>query len=200
MKNQSMLRIAGLAAALLALSTQTWAHCDTVNGPVVKAGRQALESEDIRYALIWVKPTYEPEIRSAFESALGVRALGAGAKALADRYFFETLVRVHRAGEGALYTGLKDEDVQPEPGIASAERALEANSVRNLSKELAVALEHGLEESFQHVLKTKTYKPVDVDSGRRYVASYVGYIHYVERLHKAIESADDSHGVEENIH
>ena len=189
-----------LTAALLALSTETWAHCDTMNGPVVKAGRQALESQDIRYALIWVKPADEPEIRSAFESALGVRTLGVGAKALADRYFFETLVRVHRAGEGAPYTGLKDEDVQPEPGIVSAERALEANSVKDLSKELAIAVEHGLEESFQHVQSTKTYKPVDVEAGRRYVANYVGYIHYVERLHQVIESAGESHGVEQHTH
>jgi hypothetical protein len=38
---------------------------------------------------------------------LCVRTLDLEAKALADRYFFETLVRLYRAGEGAAYKGLK---------------------------------------------------------------------------------------------
>ena len=199
MKRSSAFRNAViLVASLFLLTAESWAHCDTWTGPVVKAGRQALESRDIRYALIWVQPKDEPEIRSAFEKAVAVRALGRDAKSLADRYFFETLVRVHRAGEGAPFTGLKDEPV--EPGIAAAEHALESNAVQDLSKELTDVLQRRLEESFQHVQATKSFKATDVEAGRRYVASYVSYIHYVERLHLTIESAGADHGTEEHVH
>ena len=193
MNNRGMIRIGVLAAAILWLSTDAWSHCDSMTGPVVKAGRQALEQKDVRYALIWVRPSDEPEIRSAFEKTLAVRESGAAAKALAERYFFETLVRVHRAGEGAPYTGLKDEDVQPEPGIALAERALAANSAQELSRELTAALQQQLEASFRSVRNAAGFSPADLESGRRYVADYVGYIHYVERLHSAIGSAGASH-------
>jgi hypothetical protein len=203
MKHSNIFRTVAVTIAILALSSvETSAHCDTMNGPVVKAARQALDSRDVRYALIWVQPANEPEIRSAFERALSVRALGVEAKALADRYFFETLVRVHRAGEGAPYTGLKDSDVVVEPGIAAAELALDKGSAEGLSKEMSVALQHQLEESFRRIQNSKAYQPENVEAGRRYVASYVSYIHYVERLHKAIESANDGYGTpaEDHIH
>lgn len=196
--NRTTIRIAALAAALLWLSTDAWSHCDTMNGPVVRAGRQALEQKDVRYALIWVQPADEPVIRSAFEYALAVRELGTKARSLADRYFFETLVRVHRAGEGAPYTGLKEGDAQPEPGIAAAEQALEAGSAMDLSRELAAALQTELETSFRNVQNARNFAPADVEAGRRYVAGYVSYIHYVDRLHKAIESAGARHEHQED--
>jgi len=189
--------VALTAFMLLLSSAESWAHCDTMNGPVVKAGRHALESRDIRYALIWVQPADEVEIRAAFDRALTVRALGMEARALADRYFFETLVRIHRAGEGAPYTGLKEGDVV-EPGIAAAEHALEANSVEDLSTELTAALRKELGESFRRVESGKDYTLADVEAGRRHVASYVSYLHYVERLHKAIDSAGAGHDAEKN--
>lgn len=203
MRLSGIFRAATMMIVMLVLSpVKTWAHCDTMNGPVVKAARQALDSRDVRYALIWVQPADEPEIRSAFERALGVRALGPDAKSLADRYFFETLVRVHRAGEGAPYTGLKDTDVARESGIAAAELSLDQGAVEGLSKDLRSALQHQLEESFRVVQRRKTYQLANVEAGRLYVASYISYIHYVERLQKAIESAADAHGTpaEEHIH
>jgi hypothetical protein len=189
-----MFQKAALTVALfLLLSADALAHCDTMNGPVVKSARLALDNRDVRFALVWVRPVDEVEIRSAFERALSVRGLGAEAKALADRYFFETLVRVHRAGEGAPFTGLKDTDVLPEPSIAAAERSLEVNSVRDLSNELTTALQQKIDGMFQQVQRERTFEPADVEAGRRYVAKYVGFIHYVERLHKAILSAGGEH-------
>jgi hypothetical protein len=203
MRQSGIFRIAAIAVAFIGVSPAvTWAHCDTMNGPVVKAARQALDSRDIRFALIWVQPADEPEIRSAFEKTLGIRALGSEAKSLADQYFFETLVRIHRAGEGASYTGLKDADVPLEPEISAAEHSLEAKSVKDLSTELTGMLQQQLQAAFRRVQSGKTFKPSDVDAGRRYVATYVRYIHYVERLYKAIGSADASHAspAEEHVH
>jgi hypothetical protein len=201
MRQSSIFRITAIAVAIIGLSPAvTWGHCDTMNGPVVKAAQQALDSRDIRFALIWVQPADEPEIRSAFERTLGVRALGSDAKSLVDRYFFETLVRIHRAGEGAPYTGLKDADVPLEPGISAADHSLEANSVKDLANELTGMLQQHLEAAFRRVQAGKSFKRSEVDAGRQYVAAYVSYMHYVERLYKAISSAEASHATPEEEH
>jgi len=184
--------IVAIAAVFALTPGDSWAHCDTMNGPVVKAARQALDEGDVRYALVWVQPADEKEIRTAFAKTQQVRTFGSDAKALADNYFFETLVRVHRAGEGEPYTGLKGTEVQPEPGIAAAEKALEANSVNELLKELSVEMQTGIKEAFGRVQSTRGYKLPDVDGGRRFVEAYVNYIHHIERLHQAIAVPDES--------
>ena len=190
------LRILSSVVALAAFFTITagelWAHCDTMNGPVVKAARLALDEGDVRYALVWVQPSGEQEIRAAFAKTQRVRALGSDAKALADMSFFETLVRVHRAGEGEPYTGLKGAEVQPEPGIAAAEKALEANSVNELLKELDAEMQTGVKQAFGRVQSTKGYKLADVEGGRRFVEAYVNYIHHIERLHQALAAPEES--------
>ena len=195
-----MFRIAALIISLLTLSAETLAHCDSMNGPVVLAGQKALMTRDVRYALIWVKPADEKEIRTAFEQTLAVRTLGKEARALADRYFFETLVRVHRAGEGAPFAGLKEADVMPEPGIASAEHALETGSIRDLAGELSAALKTELEGSFERVKSTKDFSSADVNAGRRYVENYVAYIHFVERVHKMVAATDATREPETHQH
>ncbi|MGH8640573.1 MAG: DUF6448 family protein, partial [Burkholderiales bacterium] len=103
--------VPGLENGLLA----AWAigHCDTLDGPVVTLARKALETGNVNHVLPWVRPEDEPEIRRAFDHALAVRKLGCEARDLADRHFFETLVRVHRAAEGAPYTGLKPAGMGP---------------------------------------------------------------------------------------
>jgi hypothetical protein len=83
------------------------AHCDTLSGPVVLTAKAALEKGDVTPVLKWVKKEDEKEIREAFARTLAVRKQSTDARELADTYFFETLVRIHRAGEGAPYTGLK---------------------------------------------------------------------------------------------
>jgi Family of unknown function (DUF6448) len=83
-------------------------HCDTMDGPVVSAASKALEAEDVNFALAYVPESGEAEVRSAFKKVLRAReADDQAAREVADLYFFETVVRVHRAGEGAPYTGLK---------------------------------------------------------------------------------------------
>src|SRR4026207_1638616 len=88
-------------------SDRSFAHCDGLDGPVVKAAQKALDSANLSPVLIWVQKRDEPEIKKAFQKTLAVRGLNPQAKELAEPSFFETLVRIHRAGEGASYTGLK---------------------------------------------------------------------------------------------
>ena len=113
-----------LLAGLLLSSEPAYAHCDGMDGPVVAAGQRSLETGDVRHALVWVLPDAETEIRNVLAHAVEVRALGAEARTLADRFFLETLVRVHRAGEGEPFTGLKPAGRDPGPVIPAADRAI----------------------------------------------------------------------------
>src|ERR1051326_7561606 len=105
---------------------QAIAHCDGLDGPVVKAAQKALESGNVNPVLIWVLKKDEGEIKKAFQKTLAVRKLNPQAKELADMYFFETLVRIHRAGEGEPYTGLKPAGRDLEPAIPAADKAIES--------------------------------------------------------------------------
>ena len=173
---------------LLCLGDSAFAHCDTLDGPVVAAARAALETADPDPVLIWVQPEHEPEVRSAFERTLRVRTLDAPARELADMYFFETVVRLHREGEGAPYTGLKPAGAEFGPAIAAADRALETASPEDLITLLTDSVSTGLYDHFEDALSKKEFDPGDVAAGRRYVASYVQFVHYVERIHEAATS------------
>lgn len=171
--------------ALLLTSQITFAHCDGMDGPVVKAAQKALESGNVNLILIWVQKQDEPEARQAFERTLAVRKLSVEAKELADRYFFETVVRLHRAGEGAPYTGLKPAGRDLGPAIPAADRALDDQSIEPVAKLLTSAVDAGVREQFKHALARKNFDQNDVAAGREYVEAYVTFIHYVERLHEA---------------
>lgn len=86
-------------------AVRAFAHCDGLDGPVVKAAQRALQTGDVNPVLIWVKPQDEAEIKKTFEETLAVRKLAPQAQAFADRYFFETLVRIHRAVRTLLTPG-----------------------------------------------------------------------------------------------
>lgn len=172
----------------LALPTLSWAHCDTLGGPVIADARLALEKGDVTPTLKWIKPEHEAEVRAAFRKALVVRAKGADAKEIADRYFFETLVRIHRAGENAPFTGLKDDPV--EHPIALAEEALQSGSADELVKETSAHVAEGLRLRFAAVLDSRKHVNDSVALGREYVARYVEFMHFVERLH-AVGAAED---------
>jgi hypothetical protein len=182
-----------LAAAGTLVARPAGAHCDTLDGPVVTDARAALAKGEVTPVLKWVRADAEPEIRAAFASTLAVRALSSAAADLADTWFFETLVRVHRAGEGAPFTGLKSAG-EVEPGIAAADRALESGSADALNKAMSAHVAEGLTERFAHAVAAKEHAGHSVDAGRRYVAAYVEFIHYVERVHAAAVGPAPAHG------
>ena len=190
----SLRALAPQAAALvtlLVLSTpNAFAHCDGIDGPVVQSAIKALETGNLNPALIWVQKSDEPEVRAAFEKTLHVRKLSAPAKELADTFFFETLVRLHRAGEGEPYTGLKPAGRDLGPALPAADRALETGSVEPLIKLLSHAVEQGIRHRFQEAAESRPASPTDVEAGRRYVRAYVSFIHYAQRLYDAATSAE----------
>ncbi len=176
-----------LALAFWAATT-AFAHCDTLDGPVVKAARKALESGDVNLILPWVQPNDEAVIRQAFARTLIVRKLNPEAQQLADTWFFETLVRIHRAGEGAPFEGLKPAGSDLGPAVSAADKAIETGSIEPLVKMLTAAAQEGLHQRFHLVLEARQYNPSDVKAGREYVAAYVEFIHFAERVHQALSA------------
>ncbi len=177
--------IAWVSASLVAASAH--AHCDTLDGPVVAAARQALESGKLSPALAWVQAKDEDEIRSAFQKAQQVRSSGGAARELADSYFFETLVRVHRVGEGAAYTGLKPAG-HTEPPVAAADQAIATGRLQPLTRLIGERTQQGLQRHFDQTLAKKKHGPEDVAAGRAYSKAYVEFVHYAERLYNAAEA------------
>ncbi|MFY9328213.1 MAG: DUF6448 family protein [Georgfuchsia sp.] len=185
--------IAVVPLALLFGATTAFAHCDGLDGPVVKAARQALDTGNVNLVLIWVQKDDEAAIKNAFQKAAGIRKLSPAAKDMADNYFFETLVRVHRTGEGASYTGLKPAGRDLGPAIPAGDKALETGSVEPVVKLLTDAVQKGLREHFKVVMSKKTFNKDNVAAGREYIEAYVEYIHYVEGLYGATKDPAKGH-------
>lgn len=164
-----------------------------MDGPVVIAAKAALEHRDITPVLKWVQKSDEAEIKAAFTKTLAVRTKGPEVRALADQYFFETLVRVHRAGEGAPYTGLKPAGTPLEPSVAEADKALETGSVEKVAKLVTEDSAAGIRKRFAEVQEKKPHAEHNVEAGRAFVAAYVEYVHYVEGLHQAAQGAVAHH-------
>lgn len=172
------------------------AHCDTMDGPVIKDARAAFEARDVGPVLKWIKPESEKEIRVAFQHALAVRTLGAEARELADRFFFETLVRIHREGEGASFSGLRPAGTDFGRAVAAADKALADGSADTLVQLVALEAERGIRERLAHAAEARKHKEESVELGRDYVAAYVEFVHYAERLHDDAVS-DASHAEHE---
>lgn len=178
-----------LTAVVFVTSNRALAHCDTMDGPVVKAAQRALKERNADLVLHWVHKPAEAEIKEAFQRTLAVRELGERAKELADQYFFETVVRVHRAGEGAPYTGLKPAGTDLGPTIEAADMALESGSVEKLVKQVTEEAGAGIRKRFAEAHKKKAHAGHNVEAGRAFVAAYVEYVHYAEALHHSVKGA-----------
>jgi len=164
-----------------------------MDGPVVQAAQRALAKGDVNLVLIWVQASDEAEIRKAFVKTLAVRKLNPDARELADLYFFETLVRIHRAGEGAPYTGLKPAGRDLGPVIPAADKAIETGAVEPLVKLVTSESANGIRERFQKVTAVKKFNAEDVSAGRGYVKAYVEFVHYVEGLHQFVQGSGHEH-------
>jgi len=194
MKTYPLITLTSLVFVLLLLAAPNGAaHCDTLDGPVVETARLALQKADVTPVLKWVNKEGEKEIREAFAVALKVRALGEDARKLADTHFFEILVRVHRAGEGVPFTGLKPAGTI-DPGLVAADKALQEGTIDKLSADIAKSLQEGLRSRFAEVLEKKKHADDSIEAGRAYVVAYIDYAHFVEAVHSITSRAgEDQH-------
>jgi hypothetical protein len=182
------IRTVTLVLVTIALGARvTFAHCDTAAGPVIPEAKAALEKGDVTPILKWVAKDGEAEIKTAFAKAVAARAKGPEAMEVADQYFLETLVRIHRAGEGFPFTGIKDEP--PEKIVQLSDQALASGSPDDLIKRIQGHIGEAIREKFARVQETAKTKDRSVEAGRAYVAAYVEYMHFVEGIHAAVMSS-----------
>src|SRR3990172_7887284 len=184
---KSPARLGGIEAAVIILA-MAWAgsalaHCDTMDGPVVILAQKALEKGDVTFVLPWVGKEKEGEILAVFDLAIAVRGKGAKEKELAERYFFETLVRVHREAEGAPFTGLKPAGLDLGPAIPAADKALETGNPKPLLALIEEKIHEGIHRYYVEAMERKKHAGESMEAGREYVQAYVPYLHFVERLY-----------------
>jgi uncharacterized protein DUF6448 len=168
------------------------AHCDTLDGPVVKTAKVALQKGDVTPIMKWVNKESEKEIREAFASTMKVRTQGEDARKLADMHFFETVVRVHRAGEGEPFTGLKPPGTI-DPAFQAADKALAEGAIDELAAGIAKSVQDGIRKRFAEVIEKKKHADDSVEAGRAYVAAYIEYAHFVEAIHTISSPGTEEH-------
>jgi hypothetical protein len=184
----------GTALMLILSPFAAWAHCDAVDGPVATAATKALDAKNVNLVLPYVAAEAEAELIAAFEQAVIVRGKDAAAKNLADRYFMETAVRLHRAGEKAPYTGLKPAGTDFGPAIPAAEKTLETGKREGVISLISEEVAHGLAERFRRVAATQgaTKTPstrAEVAAARQRVSAELEFIGYVEALYRATQGS-----------
>jgi hypothetical protein len=170
-------------------------HCDTLDGPVVKAARKALETGNVNLILPWVSKEGETEVKELFEKALGVRAVGGQAAELADLWFFENVVRVHRAGEGAPYTGMKPAGLDWGPVVPRAEKAIAEGNADEVIGFVTGVVQDELRERFESAEAHKGYDENDVPAAREYVQAELGFVLFSHHLYSYVKSGG-GHGGE----
>jgi hypothetical protein len=109
--------------------------------------------------LPFVKEQASAVLNSAFEKTLRDRKVGSAAREVADLYFFETAVRLHRVGEGAPYTGLKPAGLEEGPVIPVAEKAIKTGSPDESVWMLTDTLEREVRHRFDHMQRAQTTVP-----------------------------------------
>ena len=165
---------------LLLTALPSFAHCDTKEGPVVADAKKAIEQNNISYVLKWVQPDYEKEIKEAFELTMNVRVLSPEAENLADNYFFETLVRIHRNGEGVPYTGVKPLGTPVDEKILAADKSIAMENLSPLNDLVPKKKFAELKKRFDKVMSLKDFDVNNVQVGREYVEAYVQFFHFAE--------------------
>ncbi|OGX24488.1 MAG: hypothetical protein A3D10_06455 [Omnitrophica WOR_2 bacterium RIFCSPHIGHO2_02_FULL_48_11] len=97
-------------------------------------------------------------------------------------------MRIHRAGEGASFDGLKPAG-GVDPIVKAADGVIEAGSIDALNKEITA----GVQERFNRVMGTIKHKDDSVEAGREYVEAYVDFMHYVENLYNVASKSLEHH-------
>jgi len=161
-----------------------------MDGPVVKAAKLALESKNIKLILPWVPKDAEEELTEAFNKTLRVREKGEEEKEVADLWFFETTVRLHRKGEGKGFTGLKPAGLDWGPVVPKADEAIESGNPKKVIDLLIKTAEEELNERFENAMSKKEYDKDKVDEAREYIHSMLGFVLYSHHLYKFITSKE----------
>lgn len=164
------------------------AHCDSMDGPVILAAQKALKTGDVNGVLIWVNAKQENQIRTVFAQTMKVRTMSEDVREIADLYFFETLVRLHRETEGEPYTGLKPAGTDFGPAIPAGDNAMETGSLVEVRNLIMNTFEEGLQPRFENLVEAKDFNSENLEAGREFVKRYVEFMHYIEPVYGMVKS------------
>ena len=160
-------------------------HCDTMDGPVVIACKKAIKMANVNYVLPFVPKTAEEELRISFNKTLRARELGEDAADVADLWFFETAVRLHREGEGASYAGLKP------AGLDWAEKNIKNENPTETIEFLKSVLDEEMRKKFDKAMSLKNYDVDDVDAAREYTEAMLHFVLFSHHTYKNINSSEE---------
>jgi hypothetical protein len=169
-----------------------------MDGPVVAAAKAAVDAGSPNALLPFVPAAAEDEVKAAFERAMAARKQGEAAREVADRWLFETVVRLHRAGEGAPFTGLKPAGLGHGPVVPVAERALESGHPERLVALLTDTIQEEVMRRFDEAMRLKGGANGDIEANRRYVEAMLGLQGWSHRLYEAARST--AHGARPSAH
>lgn len=158
----------------------TFAHCDTMDGPLIADARKAMGQNNVNYVLKWVSATNESEIRDAFNLVMKVKGLSPEAKELSEKYFFEILVRIHRAGEGMPFTGVKPSGTPIDEKVLAADKSIEIGNLSPLNGKVSQDNMPELIKRFEKVMLLKNFDVNNVEAGREYIEAYVQFFKFAE--------------------
>jgi hypothetical protein len=194
LKNSLKVLVSILSILLLTLQlgSTVFAHCDSYDGPVIKDALEALKTNNVNLVLKWVDESQEQEITSLFQKTYSLRNGDKETYGLVEKYFFETLVRLHRETEGAPYTGLKEAGTTKQIVLLS-DNAIAAKSADDLLSKLNSHIESVVRQKYDKVVKLDKVKNESVEKGREYVEAYVDYTHTLEAIHDILEQVNAEH-------
>jgi len=180
-----------LLLAFMLVSISGFAHCDSYDGPVIKDALKALDQNNVELVLKWIGPQQEEEVIFLFEKAYQLKNGDKQLYTIVEKYFLETLVRLHRETEGAPYTGLKPAGSMT-PLVEMADKSIANKSAEEVIDAVTTHLEQVLRERYATVSKLSKSKNNSVKEGRAYVEAYVAYTHTLEALEHVLHG-DISH-------
>lgn len=195
-KKNPMIGILMLLVMLL-LTGSAFGHCDSEDGPIIPEIQTALDNGDVVPLLKWLPPEHEAEISDLFQRVTALRNISEDARELADQLFIETFIRLHRAGEGAPFTGIKTAGSMP-PIFSQLDKALDEDSIDKLANQVAETVRDGITTRFQEASDLRKQQNQSVAAGRKYVEAYITYMHFVEGLHNYISNASADHNSVQN--
>lgn len=176
-----------ISLLLFFASTPAFAHCDSYDGPVIKDAIKALETNNVKLVFKWITPEQEAEITGLFDKVQGLKNGDREIYSIVEKYFFETLVRLHRETEGAPYTGLKSAGTTKQI-IVMSDKAIENNDIDKLLAQLNNHIGSVIREKYNKVAALDKVKDNSAEEGRAYVKAYVDYTHSLEALHDILEN------------
>ena len=179
--SQRVVLLLSVLFILFAAPQMASAHCDSYDGPVIKDALKALEQQNVELVLKWVEPKYDKIITEKFNQTLKLQGSNEEVNEIIRTHFLETLVRLHREGEGASFTGLKPIGSMT-PMVEMADNSLDKNDIDYVVNKVNNHLGEVLRERFTKAMELSKSKDNSVEQGRAYVEAYVEYTHTLEAL------------------